>query len=682
MNNEDDEASWTFGYDVFEGPSDRLCPEIESRYMEELSLSEGSTTRACVTMESLAATVFVRVVDFEKDPGLFHIQVESGSCACFSGFAEPIYLETGSTWTTEDLEDEGSRVPDGFDLVAYNHFDDAEPTDRKLLDRDADRELRTLFDVSEALSFDVFCKKPPCQIIMTQTSGIYALTYYLFEGQDDEECSELEKIAWNWTFPNSYEYPNPTAVCVDVEVNDAIFFLVTENITVAAADPVGASVALEKGPCTCFSGYSDPLKLKEGDAETSFTPKDSMLIPHDLPNGDTLGLVYDLKCKSPPCHVIVQAVEKGEEWNSRDESTLEIDFRTGVSNPGQACEEYSYVDGAFGLPLTVWGYCILINETESTMFVYDNFDPEIPYEVNVDFGAGRCPCYHGYEPPIQLKDGDDYTMENFTLSDTFQPFEESASYAVSFEIFCQDPPCYASIDVPVGLVWTTVEVFGHDSSMPACEDYVNSDFGNDDLPLCLTLTESYTTILVAAGEFETHNNDLRVVVDADNCPSCFSLLNFDEEVIVPELVDGDQIWSTDQFEKDMVDLPSPSVFSFNTGLIFDVDCPFGECIIKFDTTTQDCFEYEIINRPVDILDCTDFQNEDYLENSGTLRPSFSPRGVYVNADTTLTVVVSYLGVYEEVGDGGSCNNEKQNKDVDFTLTVEEDPGGRLLRLKK
>jgi hypothetical protein len=98
ISNENADAIWFYGYDMFEGQLNQYCEQFD--YLEsQASLQD----IVCMELEQEKTTLLIRETDGETTTGNFAVTAIDGSCRCFSGYQQPIALQEGGddNWVSE-----------------------------------------------------------------------------------------------------------------------------------------------------------------------------------------------------------------------------------------------------------------------------------------------------------------------------------------------------------------------------------------------------------------------------------------------------------------------------------------------------------------------------------------------------------------------------------------------------
>jgi hypothetical protein len=90
ISNENADAIWSYGYDMFEGQLNQYCEQFD--YLESKASLQDIV---CMELEQQKTTLLIRETDGETTTGNFAVTVIDGSCRCFSGYQEPVALQEG-----------------------------------------------------------------------------------------------------------------------------------------------------------------------------------------------------------------------------------------------------------------------------------------------------------------------------------------------------------------------------------------------------------------------------------------------------------------------------------------------------------------------------------------------------------------------------------------------------------
>lgn len=420
-------------------------------------------------------------------------------------------------------------------------------------------------------AFELLCSSPPCAVTLAPVSGTTAYSYST--ANQDAACIEYD-------FVGAGIVGEPSE-CLQLDVAETMLFLYDPTL----ADAV-LTIGLFAGECRCYDqSYQQPLLL--GIDETSVLAdlfSNQAPVPLLENNGTSLDWVtYEMACDSPPCH-------------ARFETAGCFNFLYDVyehdSSLSTSCDDYTLVtDNASDFVCSYPACLDLTSPFTSVLTKAIGYNSESDFSFTVTVVAGECPCFLGYFYPIQLEVGEGnsdgsvlpFREELTPIDDLGGPGNYNSSDYLSYEVFCESPPCtaelYAGNNFDIEYV-----IFEHTSSYPACDDYTyinqtSYEFGSSNSnSLCLDLTSEYTTILVREDDTGcgfSCSGSLNVTIGSGFCPCFFgyetpTLLTINEADTNPDDVE----------DRDDAFIP---FFGNSTGISWEIFCPSPPCHVVFSS---------------------------------------------------------------------------------------------------
>lgn len=255
-------------------------------------------------------------------------------------------------------------------------------------------------------------------------------------------------------------------------------------------------------------------------------------------------VAFDLQCTSLPCSVALSNEDAGASW------FYGYDMFQGQLD--QFCEQFDYLESETSLQDVV---CMELEQERTTLMVRETDGVTTTGEFVVTLIDGSCRCFSGYNLPIELQEGGDdnwvsvqlrclsarkhkrvsYEYLSYDdLKDTgdfvdeqlLVPSSFSGSKSVSFEIFCDSPPCHAFFNKDdEDPVMTYTEYAGRISDEQCPSSRVNRESNSLNIH-CMNFDQSSYSVenartLLFIETDSTDEFDFEMQVEAGVC-TCFS----------------------------------------------------------------------------------------------------------------------------------------------------------------
>jgi hypothetical protein len=455
-------SSGTFTYSYWTG-------NVESTCDEHIFVAEGQATEPeCIELTE-EETIFLIYEGDSRDTSLT-ISLVSGECLCFTGDYEAAETLNEGDSTTVNLSSKSALLPE------------------------------SLFSGVEVLgkAYELICSALPCAVVITASSGDPAYSYWT--ANKDSACVEYAFVAEG-------QVTESTTECMELEEEETMFLVygVTRRLEEGRfLQDTSLTISLVSGECLCYdTSYQQPIPLDEGDSSSLDLLENQAVVPLPESTGTALRwLTYEMACASPPCYAA---------FETDDCFSFLYDVYEHSSSLPTSCDDYTLVTNNAEEFVCFSSSCLDLSSAYTTVLTRLLFkeanDTSSIWTVSVS--SGECPCYFGYDYPIQLGVGDiDSNETDLFLREVNSPVfdlgysNSNSNFFLSYEVYCESPPCIAQLSTPQDFYEIEYVIFDHSSSLSGCADYsfVGStrdtfEFCNS-YSLCLDLTSVYTTILV------------------------------------------------------------------------------------------------------------------------------------------------------------------------------------------